>query len=100
MAKSARDLAIGYFAKASYSATKNNGEESYKLYQAGAQFLQKAEQFSPDAPDNQALEKIQKDVARGVPGAQQSIQSAVDNQYRSSWDNPFQLKTPEYFKKQ
>jgi hypothetical protein len=89
VAKSSRDLAIGYLAEATYMAKNNNGEEARIMYQAAMTYLKNSQQLDPSNPDNNDLQRIQSDVAKGIPGA-------ISNQYDSHWDNPFQLKTPNY----
>ena len=89
LAKSNRDMAIGWLAEASYMTSRGNGEEARICYQAAVQNLQNSERLDSSAPDNQALEKIQSDVAKGIPGA-------ISSQYGSHLNNPFQLNTPNY----
>jgi hypothetical protein len=100
VAKSSRDVAIGFLAKASYMATKNNGGDANVMYQAAIQYLRQAEQLDPNNPDNKKMEELQLDVVKGIPGAQPSIQQAINNQYKSNWNNPFQLQTPQLYPKQ
>lgn len=100
VAKSARDVALGFLAKASYMASKNNGGDANVMYQAAIQYLRQSEQLDPNAADNKKIEQIQLDVVKGIPGAQPSIQQAIDNQYKSNWNNPFQMQPPQYYPKQ
>lgn len=97
-AKSARDLTVGYLAEASYMAKNGNGEEARTMYLAAVQYLQESQRLDPSAADNKALDDLQREVAQGAPGLQQqqSIPSAIDSQYKSNFNNPFQLKTPQY----
>ncbi|MBX9686682.1 MAG: hypothetical protein K2X27_08270, partial [Candidatus Obscuribacterales bacterium] len=89
MAKSSRDIAIGYLAEAAFMKEKGNGEEARIMFLAGAQYLQNAQRLDPNAPDNKALLDIQSTVGQGIPGA-------IDSQYKSNLNNPWQLNTPNY----
>lgn len=95
VAKSARDLALGMFAESSYMAEQKSGESARNMYLAGVQYLETAKRVDPNNPDNRAIEDIKNNVLSGS-GAQPSINSAVQDQYKSNFNNPFQLKTPNY----
>lgn len=97
VAKSARDLAIGYLAEAAYMAERNNGEQARIMFQAASQYLNMSKQLDPKASDDhKQLDDIQREVMNGVPGARPSIPQALDKQYESRWNNPFELSTPKY----
>jgi hypothetical protein len=89
VAKSSRDLAIGFLAEAKYVSDKGNGEDAVKFYQSAMTYLHNSEQLDANNPDNPQIEQIQASVAAKIPGA-------VSDQYKSTINNPFQLKAPNY----
>jgi len=66
-AKEDRDLALGYLAAASHFAEIKGAVDAGILYNDAVKRLHKAEELASDAPDNQALEKLQHAVAKEIP---------------------------------
>ena len=58
VAKSARDLAIGYLAEAAHMAEKNNLEESRIMRRAAIGYLGESQKLDPAAPDAKAIEEL------------------------------------------
>jgi hypothetical protein len=86
-AKFARDLALGFLAEAQYRVTKNNGEEANIMYQCAMDYLGRAQALAPTNPCVPKLQSIAQEVALKVP-------RATAAQYKSNWNNPFELKPP------
>lgn len=87
VAKSARDVALGFLAEADYMSSKDNGEEAKIMYQAAKQYLSMSNNFDSSAPDNQALATI---AMRLRP----QIEKAIDNQWSDPFGNPLNLPKP------
>ncbi len=97
-AKAARDLALGHLAESSFMVQNGNGEEARTMYLAAVQYIQESQRLDPSAPDNKSLDDLQREVAQGAPGMnqKQNLPQAIDSQYKSNFNNPFRLNTPQY----
>jgi hypothetical protein len=86
-AKLCRDVALVDLAVAQFSNEHNNGERSKQYYAQAVQFLRMSMQFDRNSSDAQQLQQIADKVGGGV-------RPAIDNQYNSTWNNPFGIQTP------
>jgi len=89
VAKTARDLSLGYLAEAKYVSEKGNGSDAVKFYQIAMGYLRDSERLDSNNPDNPQIEQVQSSLPAG-------ISNAVSDQYKSTINNPFQLKTPNF----
>ena len=87
VAKSARDVALGYLAEADYMASKDNGEDANIMYQAANKYLSMSQRLDGSAPDNMALAQISQRLAP-------QIEKARDNQWKDPFGNPFEIPRP------
>lgn len=87
IAKSARDVAIGYLAEADYMASQDNGEDAKIMYQSATKYLSLSMQRDSNAPDNVAIQRI-------AQGMAQKINGAIDNQWKDPFGNPFNIPKP------
>jgi hypothetical protein len=83
-AKMCRDLAILDLAIASFKAERNEGGGATIMYNEAIQFLQAAERIQPNAPDAREIRKIAEQLRPSIP-------QAVNNQYNSTFNNPFRV---------
>ncbi|MBX9688492.1 MAG: hypothetical protein K2X27_17415 [Candidatus Obscuribacterales bacterium] len=84
LAKSARDVALGFYAEADYMSTRDNGEEARIMYQAADQYLAMSKRFDGAAPDNIALQEISSKL-------KERIQKSIDNQWSDPFNNPLEI---------
>jgi hypothetical protein len=78
VAKQNRDLALGYLVVAASNASERHDDnESAIMYKAALQYLQKSEMLvGKDQADNRSLEKLQTEVAKGIP---EIVNTAIKN---------------------
>jgi hypothetical protein len=88
VAKSARDVALGYLAEADYMASQNNGEDAKIMYRDANKYLGLALSRDPNAPDNQAIQTI-------AASLRDKINGAIDNQWKDPFGNPFEIPKPQ-----
>lgn len=87
VAKSARDVALGFLAEADYMSSRGNGEDAKIMYREANQYLAMSQRLDGAAPDNYALAKIS---GRLKP----QIDKATDDQWRDPFNNPFEIPNP------
>lgn len=88
IAKSARDVALGFLAEADYMSSRDNGEEAKIMYQSANQYLAMSQRYDSSAPDNLALAKISERL-------KPQILKSIDNQWSDPFSNPFELPKPQ-----
>lgn len=84
LAKSKRDLAMGFLAMAEFRAESNNGLDAQVMYKNSMRYLQQAEQLERDHANLRQLKDIATRVSRKIPGATQ-------NQLENRFNNPNEL---------
>lgn len=87
IAKSARDVALGFLAEADYMSSRDNGEEAKIMYQSANQYLAMSQRYDSSAPDNLALAKISERL-------KPQILKSIDNQWSDPFSNPFEIPKP------
>jgi hypothetical protein len=88
LAKSARDLALGYLSEAAYMASQDNGEDAKIVYQDANKYLRMSMKNDASAPDNLAIQNISTQLAP-------HINQAIDNNWKDPFDNPFNIPIPK-----
>lgn len=87
VAKSARDVALGFLAEATYMSSRDNGEEARIMYREANQYLSMSQRLDGSAPDNLALQNISNRL-------RPQIEKAIDNQWKDPFGNPFEIPKP------
>ena len=88
MAKSARDVALGFLAEAGYMSSRDNGEEAKIMFKEANDLLATSQRLDGSAPDNLALAQISNRLRA-------QINKAIDNQWSDPFGNPFNIPKPQ-----